>query len=157
VLRVQFDQLLLLLGPPLLLVDAALEVVVVALAALLAVAPLDAVVPLHHPRQLAPLLHPPLLVQLLEDLVFLPSPTPTYNFQILRSLILPAAPVRTILIIHYLTASAPKPPVVVQISRRNSTERSWGGGEGVGRGEGVGICELGCLKCRTPPTTGCCY
>lgn len=68
---VQGHQLPLLLRSPLFLLDSALEVVVVALAALLAVAPLDPVTLLHNPRNLAPLLYLPNLEELLQDQVFL--------------------------------------------------------------------------------------
>jgi hypothetical protein len=65
VLGVEFDEIVFLLGSPLLLVDASLEVVVVALAALFAIAALNLVFPLHDPRNLAPPLNFPHLVDLL--------------------------------------------------------------------------------------------
>jgi hypothetical protein len=57
VLGVEFDEIVFLLGSPLLLVDASLEVVVVALATLFAIAALNLVFPLHDPRNLAPSLN----------------------------------------------------------------------------------------------------
>lgn len=68
---VQGHQLFLLLGRPLFLLYSALEVVVVALSALLPVAPLNPVTFLHYPRNLAPLLYLPNLEELLQNQVFL--------------------------------------------------------------------------------------
>lgn len=67
----QLHQLFLLVLAPLFLLDAALEVVVVSLAALLAIAPLNPVTFLHYPRNLAPLLYLAHLEELLENQVFL--------------------------------------------------------------------------------------
>ena len=71
VLGVELDELVLLERGPLLLGDAALEVVVVAFAALLAVAARDGVLLLHYLGDFTPLLYSSFFVDFLKDLVFL--------------------------------------------------------------------------------------
>ncbi len=71
VLGVELDEEVFLVGGPLLLGDAPLEVVVVAFAALFAVAACDRVLLLHDFGNLAPLLDPSFFVDFLQDLVFL--------------------------------------------------------------------------------------
>lgn len=70
-LGVQLDQLVFLVGSPLFLGDAALEVVVVPLAALLAVSACDGVLLFHDFGYFAPLLDSPFFVDFFEDFVFL--------------------------------------------------------------------------------------
>ena len=74
-------ELLLLLLAPLIVLDGIVEVVVVALAALLAIPALDVELQLHEPRYLGPLLDAALLVDLLEDVVFLNGSESTISVQ----------------------------------------------------------------------------
>lgn len=74
-------QFLLLRLAPLLMLDGVVKMVVIALPALLAIPAPDAEVHLHHPRDLRPLLDAPLLVDLLEDVVFLSGGASTISLQ----------------------------------------------------------------------------
>jgi hypothetical protein len=85
---VQIQQLALLLARPLLVPDGPVQVVVVALTALLAVPVQNLVLLLQQSRNLRPLLHAPPLVQLTEGIVFLSCHTLTLGVQALRSLII---------------------------------------------------------------------
>jgi hypothetical protein len=69
---VELNEVCFFFGRPLLLTDAALEVVVVSFAALLAIASLDAV-SFHNLRYLTPFLNPPSFEELLQKLVLLCS------------------------------------------------------------------------------------
>lgn len=75
-----YQFLLLLLGP-LLMLDGIIEVVMVPLPALFAIPALDVELELHEPRDLRPLLDAPLLVDLLEDVVFLSQAESTISVQ----------------------------------------------------------------------------
>lgn len=75
-----YQFLLLLLGP-LLMLDGIIEVVMVPLSALFAIPAPDVELQLHEPRDLGPLLDAPLLVDLLEDVVFLSGAESTISVQ----------------------------------------------------------------------------
>ena len=68
---VEVDEIILLDGGPLVLVDAPLQVVVVSLPALLPVAVLNAILDLHYFGDLAPFFNFPLLEDFFQNFVFL--------------------------------------------------------------------------------------